>query len=143
VVSDPGLRQNVSVLQQTLAPDIEPAAKDMSDHNDLRTLELTTRERDLLLRYGGYLPERRLLSASPAVQGVLQVRIGAAWIDNMVDDLIAASLKIRRRSLLEEIDELCWVLEEALENQSSAMPALSASDDAPLMELPRAAAGRD
>jgi hypothetical protein len=115
----------------------------MSDHNDLRTLELTTRERDLLLRYGGYLPERRLLSASPAVGGVLHVRIGTAWIDNMVDDLIAASLKIRRRSLLEEIDELCWVLEEALENQAPARPALSASDDVPLMELPRAAAGRD
>ena len=115
----------------------------MIDHNDLRTLELTTRERDLLLRYGGYLPERRLLARSPAAGGVLQVRIGATWIDNMVDDLIEASLKIRRRSLLEEIDELCWVLEEALENQPETEPALSASDDVPPMELPLAAAGRE
>jgi hypothetical protein len=110
---------------------------------ELRTLDLTTRERDLLLRYGGYLPERQLLSRSPATQGVLRVRIGAAWIDNMVDDLIQASLKIRRRRLLEEIDELCWVLEEALENPVEAEPALSACDDVPLMELPLAAAGRE
>jgi hypothetical protein len=115
----------------------------MIDHNDLRTLELTTRERDLLLRYGGYLPERRLLSRSPATEGVLRVRLGATWIDNMVDDLISASLKIRRRRLLEEIDELCWVLEEALDNPSETGPALPAADDAPLMELPIAAAGRD
>jgi hypothetical protein len=115
----------------------------MIDHNDLRTLELTTRERDLLLRYGGYLPERRLLARSPATEGVLRVRIGATWIDNMVDDLIAASLKIRRRSLLEEIDELCWVLEEALEYQPGAEAALSGADDVLPMELPLAAAGRE
>jgi hypothetical protein len=114
----------------------------MIDH-DLRTLELTTRERDLLLRYGGYLPERQLLARSPAAEGVLRVRIGAAWIDNMVDDLISASLKIRRRRLLEEIDELCWVLEEALENPAETDTVLAAANDDAPMDLPLAAAGRE
>ena len=118
-------------------------ARDMIDHNDLRTLELTTRERDLLLRYGGYLPERRLLARIPAAGGVLRVRIGTTWIDNMVNDLIEASLKIRRRSLLEEIDELCWVLEEALADQPEAELALPGSEDTLPMELPLAAAGRE
>jgi len=115
----------------------------MIDHNDLRTLELTTRERDLLLRYGGYLPERRLLACSPATGGVLRVRIGTTWIDNMVNDLIEASLKIRRRRLLEELDELCWVLEEALADQPEAELALPGSEDTLPMELPLAAAGRE
>lgn len=114
----------------------------MTEQNDLRTLELTTRERDLLLRYGGYLPERQQLAEVPAPEGVLRVRMGAAWIDNMVDDLISAALKIRRRRLLEEIDELCWVLEEALMGQVPE-PGLPACNDAPLETLSQAAARCD
>jgi hypothetical protein len=86
---------------------------------DLRTLELTTREVKLLLKYGyPFEDEQKTLRASRAVKGYHRVRIGAYWIEMMVADLIRSAKELRTPSLLEEIDALCDVLENALRNPS-------------------------
>jgi hypothetical protein len=142
VVRERRLRHNVSLLYQQpkLTTDIDPRQYIMNALNGLRTLEVTTRERDLLLRYGSDLkPERHWLQASPAVDGLLRVRMDARWIDNMVEDLIQALQRVRRRRLLEEIEELCWVLEEALHGQEPEDGVLEGGGPAGL-EPARAAA---
>jgi hypothetical protein len=86
---------------------------------DLRTLELTTREVKLLLKYGyPFEDEQKALRASRAVKGYHRVRIGAYWIEMMVADLIRSAKELRTPSLLDEIDALCDVLENALANPS-------------------------
>jgi hypothetical protein len=86
---------------------------------DLRTLELTTREVKLLLKYGyPFEDEQKTLRASRAVKGYHRVRIGAYWIEMMVADLNRSAKDLRTPSLLEEIDSMCDVLENALRNPS-------------------------
>jgi hypothetical protein len=86
---------------------------------DLHTLELTTREVKLLLKYGyPFEDEQKALRASRAVKGYHRVRIGAYWIEMMVADLIRSAKELRTPSLLDEIDALCDVLENALANPS-------------------------
>lgn len=83
--------------------------------SDLRTLELTTRERDLLLRYGYPFPDaEQALRQSEPVDGFHRVRIGTFWIERMLGDLARSEKEIRSRRLLEELDELYSVLESAL-----------------------------
>jgi hypothetical protein len=87
---------------------------------DLRTLELTTREIKLLLKYGYPFDEQeKTLRASRAVKGYHRVRMGAYWIELMVADLIRSAKKLRSPALLEEIDALCDVLENALLDRST------------------------
>jgi len=82
---------------------------------DLRTLGITPRERDLLLKYGYPFPaEEQKLRDSKAVKGFHRVRIGAYWIELMVADLIRSTREIRNGGLLDELDELCSALEFAL-----------------------------
>jgi hypothetical protein len=86
---------------------------------DLHTLELTTREVKLLLKYGyPFEDEQKALRASRAVKGYHRVRIGAYWIEMMIADLIRSAKELRTPSLLDEIDALCDVLENALANPS-------------------------
>ena len=83
--------------------------------SDLRTLEITSRERDLLLEYGyPFADEEQKLRASRAVKGFHRVRIGAYWIELMVADLIRSAREIRSGALLDELDALCSALEFAL-----------------------------
>lgn len=84
---------------------------------DLRTVELTTREVSLLLKYGyPFFAEERKLRASEAVDGIHRVRLGAYWIEMMLADLIRSAKEIRSRRLLDELDELYSVLELSLNN---------------------------
>jgi hypothetical protein len=86
---------------------------------DLRTLELTTREVKLLLKYGyPFEDEQKTLRTSRAVKGYHRVQIGAYWIEMMIADLIRSAKELRTPSLLDEIDALCDVLENALANPS-------------------------
>jgi len=93
---------------------------DPSEHpRDLRTLELSARELKLLLKYGYPFDEQeKTLRASRAVKGCHRVRIGAYWIEMMVADLIRSAKELRSPSLLEELDALCDVLENALTDHS-------------------------
>jgi hypothetical protein len=87
---------------------------------DLRTLELTTREVTLLLKYGYPFEEaQQALQTSRATKGYHRVRIGAYWIEMMVADLIRSAKKLRSQSLLEQIDALCDVLENSLTQHST------------------------
>jgi hypothetical protein len=83
--------------------------------SNLRTLELTPRERDLLLEYGYPFPEQeQKLRDSKAVKGFHRVRIGAYWIELMLADLVRSAREIRSGALLDELDALCSALEFAL-----------------------------
>ena len=79
------------------------------------TLRLTTRERDLVLEYGYPFPdEATLLRESPARNGEHVVSVGPYWVEMWIADLSRSSRKIRRASLLDEIEALCCVLENAI-----------------------------
>ena len=103
------------------------AGKDHEGRNeDLRTVELTSREVSLLLKYGyPFRGEEQKLRASKAIEGVHRVRLGAYWIELMLADLARSEREIRSRRLLEELDELYSVLESALNSgRAQAYPTL-------------------
>ena len=82
---------------------------------DSRTVELTTREVSLLLKYGyPFSAEERKLRSSEAVDGIHRVRMGSYWIELMLGDLVRSAKEIRSHRLLDEIDELYLVLEHSL-----------------------------
>lgn len=82
---------------------------------DLRTVELTSREVSLLLKYGyPFRDEEEKLRASKAVGGIHRVRLGVYWIELMLGDLVRSAKEIRSRRLLDELDELYSVLEYSL-----------------------------
>jgi len=88
---------------------------DEGQSKDLRTVELTSREVSLLLKYGYPFPdEEQKLRASKAVEGIHRVRLGAYWIELMLGDLARSEREIRSHRLLDELDELYSVLESAL-----------------------------
>lgn len=83
------------------------------------TLQLSSRERDLLLKYGYPFPEEaQRLKDSHAVRGSHRVQIDPYWIEMMIADIVRSAKKIRSRTLRDELDALCDVLENAL-NQPS------------------------
>lgn len=83
------------------------------------TLELSSRERDLLLKYGYPFPdEAQRLKDSGPVDGVHRVEIGPYWIEMMIADIVRSGKQIRSRALLDELDALCDVLENALSQPS-------------------------
>jgi succinate dehydrogenase/fumarate reductase flavoprotein subunit len=83
-----------------------------------RTLELTPREVQLLLKYGYPFPDpEQALRESRAIGGIHRVRIDDYWIEHLVADLSRSARKIRSRSLLEEIDALCDTLEYAMDER--------------------------
>lgn len=87
--------------------------------SDLRTVELTPRELELLLDYGyPFSEQEQALRDSKAVKGVHRVRIGAYWIELMIGDLVRSAKEIpkhrRNSALLEELDAVCSALEYAL-----------------------------
>jgi hypothetical protein len=94
----------------------EVASKSDDGHErDLRTVELTTREVSLLLKYGyPFFAEERKLRSSTAVDGIHRVRLGAYWVEMMQADLVRSAKEIRSHRLLEELDELYSVLEFSL-----------------------------
>ena len=96
------------------------AVDELDDQDkDLRTVELTPRERELLLEYGYPFPgQEQRLRDSKAVKGIHRVGIGSYWIEMMIADLVRSAKEIpkqvRNRALLEELDALCSALEYAL-----------------------------
>lgn len=88
-----------------------------SQDKDVRTVELTPRERQLLLEYGyPFAEEEQRLRDSRAVRGIHRVRIGAYWIEMMIADLVRSAKEISEQALLEELDALCSALEYALDD---------------------------
>jgi hypothetical protein len=89
-------------------------AQSEPEHN-LRTVELSSREVQLLLKYGyPWRDVEEKLRASRAVGGIHRVRIDAYWIEMMIADVIRSARAIRSDALLEELDALCYALEHAL-----------------------------
>lgn len=88
------------------------------DNEKLRTVELTARERTLLLKHGYPWPDvAERLRASKAVRGFHHVRIDEYWIEMMQADIVRSAKEISSSALLEELDALCSVLDCALENR--------------------------
>lgn len=84
------------------------------------TLELTTREVKLLLKYGYPFDEaEQPLRASRAVKGYHRVQIDAYWLEMLLADLSRSTREVRSQSLAEELDALCSVLESALHARSN------------------------
>jgi hypothetical protein len=93
-----------------------PDAKD--SEGKLRTLELSSREVHLLLKYGYPFPEaERPLRESRAIKGIHHVRIDAYWLEMMLGDLCRSVREQSSRALVEELDALCDELERALDDR--------------------------
>jgi hypothetical protein len=89
----------------------------IDDDSNLRTVELTPRERRLLLKYGYPFPEQEeTLRESKAVRGYHRVRIDSYWVEMMLADIVRSARQISNRALLEELDGLCSALDCALAN---------------------------
>jgi len=85
------------------------------DDSKLQTVELTPRERRLLLKYGYPFPEQeQTLRESQAVRGYHRVRIDSYWIEMMLADIVRSARQIDNHALLEELDALCSALDCAL-----------------------------
>jgi hypothetical protein len=87
--------------------------------SNLRTVELTPRELELLINYGyPFAEQEQALRDSKAVKGVHRVRLGAYWIELMIGDVVRSAREIpkqrRNSALLEELDAVCSALEYAL-----------------------------
>lgn len=81
----------------------------------LPTIELTSRELHLLLKYGyPFEEEAQILRASKAVRGFHRVRLDSFWIEMLLGDVIRSAREITNRRLLDELDEVCGALECAL-----------------------------
>jgi len=66
-------------------PEGSAGKDDEGQGKDLRTVELTSREVSLLLKYGyPFRDEEQKLRASKAVEGIHRVRLGAYWIELML-----------------------------------------------------------
>ena len=88
-------------------------------------LELTPRELALLLKYG--LPfdeEAEQLRTSKIRNGMHVAHIDPYWISMWTADIVRSAKKIRSQSLLEALDALCDVLENA-ENHDRRVRGLS------------------
>jgi hypothetical protein len=92
---------------------------DLEDPNKkLRTLELSSREVQLLLKYGYPFPDaEQPLRESRAVKGVHHVRIDAYWLEMMLGDLCRSVRQLSSHALVEELDALCDTLELALDDR--------------------------
>ena len=76
---------------------------------------MRTAGRDYLLKCGYPFPEEApRLKESHAVRGSHRVQIDPYWIEMMIADIVRSAKKIRGRTLRDELDALCDVLENAL-----------------------------
>jgi hypothetical protein len=88
-------------------------------------LELTPRELALLLKYG--LPfdeEAEQLRSSKVGNGMHVAHVDPYWVSMWTADIVRSAKKIRSQGLLEELDALCEVLENA-ENHDRRVRGLS------------------
>jgi hypothetical protein len=89
------------------------------------TLELTPRELALLIQYGLPFDEEAEQLPSRTVKNGLHVaHVDPYWISMWTADIVRSAKKIRSQSLLEELDALCDVLENA-ENHDRRVRGLS------------------
>jgi hypothetical protein len=91
--------------------------EDDDDLTDPCTLQLTRRELQLVLKYGYPFPrEAELLRSSKVKDGWHVIHVDAYWIGMWIGDIVRSARTIRSQRLLEELDELCDVLETAENN---------------------------
>src|SRR5665213_46131 len=81
---------------------------------DTGELQLTARERKLILKYGYPFPgQEAQLRNCQIVNGMHVAHIDPYWISMWIADLVRSAKEIRSQGLLEELDALCDILETA------------------------------
>lgn len=86
----------------------------MTDDSDLKSVQLTQREVNLLLRYGYPFEEiQAQLNACKNRQGTHTLKISDFDLSHLIGDLVYSAKKINDDDLLEELDAVCSVLENA------------------------------
>jgi hypothetical protein len=80
----------------------------------LLTVEISQREVQLLLRYGYPFDDvRAQLESFKTRKGPHSLQIDSFYLPRLTADLVYSAKKIRSRTTLHEIDELCSVLDHA------------------------------
>ncbi len=78
-------------------------------------IEISGREASLILKYGYPFPdEASAFEAVAGKKGYHQVVIDRFWLEKIVGDLSISIKEVRRQSLVEELDCLCDILENAM-----------------------------
>ena len=81
---------------------------------DERSVQLTQREVELLLRYAyPFEAEAATLRDCKPRKGWCDLQIGAFWLSQWIGDLSHSIRNVRSAGLREELDALCCVLENA------------------------------
>jgi len=84
------------------------------NEGDLKTVRITQREVTLLLKYGYPFDEIAAeLNAYKNSKGTHTIKISQFDIEHLIDDLVCSAKKITSDTLLEELDGVCSVLENA------------------------------
>jgi hypothetical protein len=82
--------------------------------DDLKTVQLTQREVKLLLKYGYPFEEiEARLRACEDRKGTHTIKISQFDIEHLMGDLVYSAKKITNADVLEELDAVCSVLENA------------------------------
>ena len=86
----------------------------MTDDGDIKSVQLTQREVNLLLRYGYPFEEiEAQLQECKDRKGTHTLKISDFDLSHLIGDLVYSAKKINDEDLLEELDAVCSVLENA------------------------------
>jgi len=81
---------------------------------NVRTLHLTRRELELLLRHAyPFEQEAARLRTSAAQDGWHIIQLDPYWLSHWIGDLVHSAKKVRSEALRAELEALCCVLENA------------------------------
>jgi N12 class adenine-specific DNA methylase len=88
---------------------------DITEHEgDLKTVQLTQREVKLLLKYGYPFEDiEAQLNAYKNRKGTHTIKISQFNIEHLIGDLVYSAKKLTNNTVLEELDAVCSVLENA------------------------------
>jgi len=88
---------------------------DITEHeDDLKTVRLTQREVNLLLKYGYPFEDiEARLNACKNRKGTHAIKISQFDIEHLIGDLVYSAKKLTNNTVLEELDAVCSVLENA------------------------------
>ena len=89
---------------------------------DTINIEITGREAKLILKYGYPFPDQaELIKPYAGKAGYHTIAIGKYWLEIIIGDLCRSIKEVKSRSLIDELDELCDVLETAISSSQRTM----------------------
>jgi hypothetical protein len=103
----------------SISPVTSRRSGDAVSTDDIKSVSLTQRELDLLLQYCyPFDDEEEQLRAFHGKGGTHVLKVDSFYLSRLIGDLVYSARSIQSQSLLDELDALCDVLENAEEHNS-------------------------